>query len=31
MEKINEILASIDEDTRLQLMLDAQSRQPLNQ
>lgn len=31
MEKINEILAGIDEETRLQLMMDAQARQPLNQ
>ena len=31
LERINEILAGIDEDTRLQLMLDAQARQPLNQ
>jgi len=28
---INEILASIDEETRLQMMLDATARQPLNQ
>ena len=28
---INEILAGIDEETRLQMMLDATARQPLNQ
>lgn len=31
LDSINEILAGIDENTRLQMMLDATARQPLNQ
>ena len=31
LEPINAILAGIDQDTRLQMMLDATDRQPLNQ
>ncbi len=30
-QPINDVLASIDEETRLQMMLDATGRQPLNQ
>jgi len=31
LESINAILAGIDQETRLQMMLDATARQPLNQ